>query len=428
MTSADGRNRTLARLAVFVAAVTAIAVPVGYAGGYAYVRIDSSWYLDIAQGNTHATMQPFAARQLGPLIVRALSSVTHLSLLHSFLALGIISLLITAAVCGWLLVRQDAGLLQLLAVGGIYFWSATFGSFMLPDTFSAALLSLFLLLLWKRKYTWAIWMLLPMFVARESTVLVVVCLLAAGWNILSWIQRGLTIVSSLAGMFIVHLLTSGSLPNREQMNPLLYMAGKVPWNFASNVLAMGPWMSGFNGFCATPRWTLNLPSGFEIGGSNILGLCGWQPAWHARLVLLALCSFGLLPLLTMFLACYHRRLLWGQDLFRRFCVVYGVISFLMAPLLGRSMERLFLYSWPLFLLITPVVAASAFRGKRIPWKLLLALHIATAWLDLLLFDSREQSTLFRAWGLLAIVVETNLLAWILLRRADLRPAPSLERA
>jgi hypothetical protein len=426
MTSADGRKRKWARLAAFVAGVTAIAVPAGYAGGAAYTRVDSEWYLYIAQGNTKASMHPFAARQLGPLVVRALAAVTHASLLHCFLLLGIVSLLTTAAICGWLLIRQGAGWLELLAVGGTFFWSATFGSFMLPDTFAAALLAIFLALLWKRKYTWAICMLLPMFVGRESTVLVLICLLIAGWRFLSWLQRGLSVLLSATGMFIVHQLTAHSLPNHEQINPLLYMAGKMPWNFVSNVLAMGPWMSAFTGFCSTPWWSFQLPAGMQLGGSHFIGVCGWTPMWHARLLLIPLCSFGLLPLLTLFLARYHRRLFWGDDLFRRFCVIYGVVTFAMAPLLGRSMERLFLYSWPLFLLITPVLVSRAFRNKNVPWKLLLVLHLATAWMDFLLFAYWDQDRPLHAWGLCAVVVAVNVLAWQLLRRAELTSVGSAD--
>lgn len=407
---------------MFVAAVAAVAVPIGFAGGGAFTRVDSEWYLLIAQGNTERTMHPFAARQLGPLIVRGLASVTHIGLLDCFLFLGIASLLTTAAICGWLLIRQGARWPQLLAVGGTFFWSATFGGFMLPDTLAAALLSLFLLLLWKRQYTWAVLLLLPMFVSRESTILVLICLLAAGWRSLSWTQRVLSVLASATGTYIVRVLIMHSLPNREQMNPLLYMAGKAPWNFCSNVLAIRPWLSTYTIFCTTPKWAIHLPWGLHVGPSYIVGSCGLQPTWHPRLILIALCSFGLLPVVTLFLWRYHRSLLWGTDLYFRFCVVYGTVAYVVAPLLGRSLERLFLYAWPLFLLITPLAAARAFRGQPVPWKLLFVLHLATAWTDWLLFSSWEQTSVSRAWGLCALIVAVNVLAWQLLRRAQSQPA------
>jgi hypothetical protein len=421
MTPAEGR-KDLARVAIFVAAVAAVALPVGFEAGRAFTRVDSEWYLLIAQGNTAATMHPFAARQLGPLIVRGLSSLTHTSLLACFLFLGVVSLLTAASICGWLLIRQGARWPQLLAVGGTFFWSATFGAFMLPDTFAAALLSLFLLLLWKRQYTWAALLLLPMFVSRESTILVLICFLAAGWRTLSWLQRGVAVLASLIGTYIVRVLMTHSLPNREQINPLLYLVGKVPWNFSSNVMAVGPWMPTFNNFCVTPKWTVHLPWGLHLGASYAVGVCGYQPTWHPRLILIALCSFGLLPVFTLFLWRYHRALLWGPGLYLRFCMAYGTVAYFMAPLLGRTIERLFLYSWPLFLLITPLAAARAFHGKPVPWKLLFVLHLATAWADWLLFDWWEQVSIFRAWGLCAVIIAVNVVAWQLLWRADSQPA------
>jgi hypothetical protein len=40
---------------------------------------------------------------------------------------------------------------------------------------------------------------------------------------------------------------------------------------------------------------------------------------------------------------------------------------------------------------------------------------------LLLFNYWEQGSPVRAWGLCAVIVAVNLLAWLLLRRADRRP-------
>jgi hypothetical protein len=406
------------RSLLFAGAVAAIAVPVGFAGGDAYERIDAIWYLLIAQGRTSEAMQPFAARQLGPLIVRGLAALTHVSLYHCFFALGVVSLLTVAVITGWLLLERGAGWLALVATGGLYFWTAIFGGFMLPDTFGAALLAVFLLCLWREQFAWSALLLFPMFVARESTVLVLACLLIVGWRRLSWATKGLAVVSSAAGMLVVKHLTVHALSNRENISPLLYMLGKVPWNFCSNVLGMGPWMTTFTTFCPVPRWTMHLPAGLHIGAARVVGLCGWDITWHPRLILIVLCSFGLLPMLTLYLLRYHSASLWSRKFFVQFCVVFGTVSFLMAPLLGRTIERLYLYSWPLFLLITPVAAAQVFQRKRIPWAVFLPIHLATAWLDGLLFASWEQASVLRAWTLCVVVICLNLLAWRMLRRAD----------
>jgi len=303
------------------------------------------------------------------------------------------------------------------------------GSFLLPDTLAAALLSLFLLCLYHRRHWMAVLLLLPMFVERESTILVLVCLL--GLLALDdtetherqkrWLLAVAAVASSAAGLAIVRHLAAHAQANREQLNPLLYMAGKVPWNFSANVLSMGPWTPALTNFCAVPRWTLHLPLGLHIGGASTAGLCGWGPAWQMHSPLLALCSFGLLPMATLYLLVRHRSLLWAEGLFTRFCVVYGLLSFLMAPLLGHTVERLFLYAWPVFVLATPAAMARCFQpadAGNARWIALAAIHCGTAWFDYAAYINWDQATWQRAWLSGGVVLALNVAAWQLLRQLD----------
>jgi hypothetical protein len=139
-------------------------------------------------------------------------------------------------------------------------------------------------------------------------------------------------------------------------------------------------------------------------------------------LLLMLCSFGLLPLCTVYLLRYHRGTLWTEDLFTRFCVVYGALSFLVAPLLGHTVERLFLYAWPIFLLATPVAMAQVFgpmADRRGLWLRLAAIHVATVGLGVMIFQVRDQATWQLAWSLTACVAAANVAAWWMLRRLEL---------
>ena len=412
--------RCLLSTLAFAAVVVAPAIVLGFLHDDPYTRIDSEWYTLIAQGRTAEAMQPFSARQLAPLLARGLAALTHASLPHCFLAIGLAAIFTLACTVGWLLCRNSARWPAMAAVALLWFWPATFSNFMLPDTLSAALLALFLLALWKRNYFVASAMLLPMFVARESTILVLLCLLIACWRHLRTRLCLLAIAASLLGMAIVHALSAGVHGNREQLGPLAYMIGKVPWNFAANVVAMRPWMPSLTNFCPVPRYTFHLPMGLHVSGSSLVGLCGWDPAWQAHMLLLALCSFGLLPLFTVYLLRFHRRQVWKDDAFTRFCVVYGVLSFLIAPLLGHTIERLFFYGWPVFLLAAPITASNVFSGKnsRSFWIALFAIHFTTAWLDIPVCRYWDQRSWQTAWTLLAIVIVLNAIAWMLLRRVD----------
>lgn len=407
--------------AIFSAAVAAFAIPLGYAHGAAFVRIDSEWYLHIARGETALTMQPFASRQLEPLLVRGLAALTHAGVERLFFGLGILSLFVLLACCGWLLAKSGAHVWAFLAAGAMYFWPALFGGFMLPDTFSAALLAIFLFCLWRRQFLLAALMLAPMFVARESTLLVLACLLAVGWRSLRMPVKLTAFASSAFGILLVKWLTRNAMSNTEHLGAIAYMAAKAPWNFISNVLAVDPW-TNIQGLCAQPKWSAALPGFLALGGLRTIGICGYESGWHARLILIALCTYGLLPVSTLYFLLRKRSAIWTDSVFVRFCVLYGCVSFLLAPLLGRSLERLFLYSWPVFILITPVLAQRLFARARALGAIWLTLHLATAWLDIIFFtgNGRVQSWP-HVWWLVAAVSAANVAAWWLMTTADNQP-------
>ncbi len=409
-----------AAVAIFSALVAAFSIPLGFSSGYAFTRIDSEWYVHIARGETALTLQPFASRQLEPLLIRGLAWLTPLDIWHWFLILGIAALLLTLICCGYLLARSGARTFAFVAAGAMYFWAALFGGFMLPDMFSAALLALFLVCLWQQRFLLAALLLLPMFVARESTILVLICLLAVGWRQLRMPIKLAALAASAAGIITVKILTRAALSNSEHLGAFTYMAAKAPWNFFSNVLAIAPW-SNTVGLCAVPRWSFNLPAFLAVGGIHSIGLCGYESGWHARLLLVALCTYGLLPVTTLFLLLRRRSWLWTGNIFLRFCVLYGCLSFLLAPLLGRSLERLFLYGWPVFILVTPVLAQRLFAHSRRLGAVWLALHLATAALDVIFFvGSGRVQDWPHVWWLAAAVLATNVVAWSLISNANAR--------
>ena len=126
----------------------------------------------------------------------------------------------------------------------------------LPDLWYAGLLSIFLLFLYQKHFLAAALMLFPLYLSRESTILVLFCLLVVGWRRMSALDYGVAIVASFSGMRIVKFLASASMANREHLDPNLYLAGKVPWNFAKNVLGIPLWNNLNQGNCAAPQWRI----------------------------------------------------------------------------------------------------------------------------------------------------------------------------
>ncbi len=85
------------------------------------------------------------------------------------------------------------------AVLGLYFWGLTFSGMVLPDLFYAALLSGFLLLVHAKHYAWASAMLFPLMLARESTILILLCWLYVAWHTLGWSKRLISVAATSPG-------------------------------------------------------------------------------------------------------------------------------------------------------------------------------------------------------------------------------------
>jgi hypothetical protein len=188
-------------------------------------------------------------------------------------------------------------------------------------------------------------------------------------------------------------------------------------------------------------WVATLPHGYHLGAVRLIGLCRpslWGPA---RTVLSWFGIFGIGPALALALwrrivspAAFSGRLwrrpgfsahaeqvhdLRGETRFStgfvivsRFCFVYGVISLVLAPLLGASADRLVEYGWPFYFVLLPwfIVASHTFRGRRSTWILLL--HLLTCWMAWLAFWQHAVGDLFAALGVFVL----NGLAYVLIRR------------
>lgn len=367
------------RLGLFVALSALLAMVAGIAEGGVWTQSDVDWYVGIAGGQTSSVLQPFASRQLGPLLVRGMMHLLHFDVHTGFAIEGVVCLLATLTLVGYILLRSGVPTFSLIAVGGLTVWATLFNGLALPDLFYSALVGLFLLFLYRERYLWAALMLLPLYVARESTILLLVCFLIAGWRLIRPVHALIALVAAFAGMRIVKHLVAAAPGNRENISPLAYMVGKLPWNFAKNVLGLPLWASNNSSNCAVPRWQW----GLHLGSIHAVGVCSYKPSYTLWTVFLALTSFGLLPLVCVYLGRRFPRLLWPESMILRFCVVYGVISFLLAPNLGASVPRLYSYAWPLLAIGAPLLALRFLNlpPKSARWFLLL--HLAVSWSMLL---------------------------------------------
>jgi hypothetical protein len=381
--------------------------------GRMFTDPDVPFYLDIAKGNMAAVLQPFAARQLHPHLARWLADIFHLSLHSGFIAEQVISLFVLTAALGWLLDSMGAGRRLLLAVAGTSFWAAMFNGVGLPDLWFSALLGLFLVLLYRQKWLAAAAMLFLMFLSRESTVLVLVCLLISAWRELRVSGRIVALSASAAGMLVVHSLIPAGMQNRERLGTLAYMAGKIPWNFLKNIVGIPPWNNLNQNNCASPRWSVPV----HLGAMHLVGLCSYNPIPPLTTLRFALSSFGLFPLLLVFVWRRRNRQPGSDSVILRFSLIYGLASLLLAPELGSSVARLIDYAWPLFFVALPLLLVSSGMNP-LHSTALTGLHLAVSW-SIALGTTAVSERNFDIC-LILIICAAYAGAWMLLRSASAR--------
>lgn len=316
---------------------------------------DTSFYMNIARGDTAHVMQPWASRQLGALVVAALARMLHWTIERSFLLEGGVSLVVTLGTVYWLMLRTAAPRWMLIAAAVLPSWIPLVQYLVLPDLWYAALLAVVFLLLSREQFMAAALMMFPLMLSRESTSLTLLCFLAACWNRLGWRQRIAAVIAAAAGSAVVGHLTADSPGNLEHLPESIYILAKIPWNFLRNVVGIMPWSNVYPFLCKVPIWSMSL----HYRDVRTVGICGFS--WNQQMVAfeVILTSFGLLPLLAGFLWWRHRRLRLpgssGGSVLLRFSLLYGAACLVLAPVLGAGFQHLEGYAWPLFLVALPIL-------------------------------------------------------------------------
>jgi hypothetical protein len=316
---------------------------------------DSSHYLKIAAGHTELVEQPFASRQLGPRVAARLGKLLG-DIHRGFLLQGFLSLAFAMGVTCWLALKTAAPRWMLLALLLVPSWAVLVQYLVLPDLWYAALLAGLLVLLEREWYVAAaVWM-LPLMLSRESTSLTLVCFLVAAWPAMKgcrWLVAAVAVVAAVVGSVVVAKLAVGSRPNVEHLPQTVYMFAKLPWNFLRNVVGVMPWSDANPELCQVPTWSFPI----HFGPVHALGVCGFSFMQQLLALEGTLTNFGLLPLLTVVVwwrtGVPRSRRGQGRSALLRFALLYGGVSFVLAPLLGAGFVHLMQYAWPLFLVALP---------------------------------------------------------------------------
>jgi hypothetical protein len=400
---------------------------------------DSSHYRLLALGQRSGVPAPFSARILGPAIAGWLGRVSGLGVDSGFLLLGIVCLVALLALIAGMLWSWRAPTAIFAGIFLMPFWVDIFHDYYLPDLLHATILAAILLCLLFGHTGLAMLLLFPAYLARESTALVALCLVFATWRRIRVRDAVLGFLAMLSGGLVSRYYGQSGPSSAHGLTGGSYILGKLVWNFFRNIIGIPLWSNTLPE--CSPMWVATLPHGYHLGAVRLIGLCRpslWGPA---RTVLSWFGIFGIGPAIALALwrrivspAAFSGRLwrrpgfsahaeqvhdLGGETRFStgfvivsRFCFVYGVISLVLAPLLGASADRLVEYGWPFYFVLLPwfIVASHTFRGRRSTWILLL--HLLTCWMAWLAFWQHAVGDLFAA---LAVFV-LNGLAYVLIRR------------
>jgi hypothetical protein len=382
---------------------------------YAAYVPDAGQYRLLALGQHGAVPAPFSARILGPAMAGWLGRVTGLGVDTGFLLLGIVCLIALLGLMAGLLWSWRAPLVVSAAIFLMPFWVDIFHDYYLPDLLHAALLAALLLFLLSGYTSLAFLLLFPAYLARESTLLVAICLVFACWRRIRLRPALAGALAILAAGFISRHYNQEAAVSVHGISGGPYIVGKLIWSFFKNVLGLPLWSNTLPE--CSPIWMKAIPPGWHFGAIRSIGLC--QPSlWGPTRLLLAWFGvFGIGPALALTLGrkllSPSRELPPGGAMVFRFCLVYGLISILMTPLLGASADRLVEYGWPFYFVLLPWFLSQSYDLRGLRSSGLILLHLLTCWLAWFAFRQQPRSYLPAALAVLFL----NALAYVVLRRS-----------
>jgi hypothetical protein len=382
---------------------------------------DAGQYRLLALGQQSAVPAPFSARILGPGIAGWLGRATGLGVDTGFLILGVASLAAMLALVATLLWRIEAPLPVYAAIFFMPFWVDIFHDYYLPDPLHGAILAAILLCLLLGYSGWAVLLLLPAYLARESTSLVVLCLIFACWRRVPLRTAALGLGAVVGAGLISRTYAHGGPGSVHQLTGGPYILGKMVWSFCKNVIGVPLWSNTLPE--CQPVQFRALPAWLHLGAIREIGFCSPSSWGPSRTLLAWFGVFGIGPAVAWMA---WRLRAWrnagkdrlpGESVVLRFCIVYGLISILMTPLLGASGDRLVEYGWPFYFVALPWLALNAWslQGRRAQG--LVILHLVTCWLAWWAF---RQMTATYVWPGLTVLA-LNLAAYGTLRRAGKQP-------
>jgi len=321
---------------------------------------DSIAYRALALGRFGEVPGSISGRVLHPAFVRFVSWAASLNIDQAFFVVALFTLALLIGTVAWIL-RQVSGfgalvlplLLTPVLVGDM------FELYYCQDLFFAALLSCFFVALIKG-HTWlALVLLLPLYLTRESTIV-----LALVWAALAWFESdslvaGACVAITVAGLLVSRKFAALGMPNVHHTNELVFLLLKPPFdslrNFLGAVLIPSE-MKGMPGYTCTPFAIVHLPTYLSYGSTTQFGICRPDPGIPLHTLTLWLSLFGIGPaVLWALLRRNSFRTFIDSPLWLKLAALYGLLTFFIAPFVSFWLERDIGYAWPMVWLAAPAI-------------------------------------------------------------------------
>jgi hypothetical protein len=390
------------------------------------------------------------------MLAAALARATGCSVDVAFARIALVVLPLAVAVVALLYLKLNIDWRLFLPALLGYPLARSFQLICVADLFYTLLLGLFILLLAYRRFVEAALMLVILFCARESTL--VLGLVAAAITALDSHSASsrealpidkraprivaIFLLATVAGLWLNHHVAARAAGNIHQIDPVIYLMAKVPFNFLQNIMGIRLWSNTYipmHGDHPIVRWALPSWVRAHSGAITDIGINDLSPRFPANCLSAVLCGFGVLLTILAKEICGNARaeapttagpwrrcravgrgfsgVLAGQPLALRVAGVYGIVTLLIVPLLGSAVLRYVFYAWPAFwLLSAKLFQRDYLRALQNRWHLaaLLIVHLALVWLPLAQGwrDANDRS--FRPLAYLAAAVVLHGVAWRLL--------------
>lgn len=341
--------------------------------------IDSGAYIAMAEGKMAEVLRPFANRVLGPMIVGALKSL-GLNTDTAFLLLHAAAALVFVGAIAWLLKRRGCGWKTLPLLVAPWLFRLGYDIY-LPDLLVASLTALFFVALERQRKGLAFLLLVPMMLARESSMIVAGVLVALavwdGWRTRTW-RTGEIVLPALAlvvGMGLAGWLSRESPGNINGLGGLVYMPVKAVANAVFSFTGVQPWNDVYGReltrfYTHEPIWRMACPVGLRFGRFTEVGIYEWHPWQIVTTLKIMFLGFGALSLYAAGKLRSAARRATPEAEWLRVAFWVGLAFWALTPISGFSPQRYVGYAWPLMWLWAAPRLAS--EPPRRYWTLLAA--------------------------------------------------------